>query len=244
MAITQFVYTDSVATNWAISLAGTGVKLKDNLCKYNLDRNSKSCKIVGCTEVIRINRSNGLCDKHQKHTNDLVLEVLEAGATTAFPIHGEIIEQLIEWAQSRNYRLEPFFEGLGFSILGNIPDVSTLDGMTPLSSSFNLLLSPLFNDHILNIVDRFFPSSNNASYQLLRTNKGSFPARILAIIFASLVFCEEANRGDRWFYRTVIKDETQTAFLGGAMPIAYFAARRFNWGVEMKDVIPKLFQRG
>src|SRR5690606_33251900 len=132
-------------------------------------------------------RTSGLCDMHLRHTNDLVLKVLFKGAVVDFPSHIEIIEKLIDWAQTRNYRLEPFFEGLGFSMLGNIPDVSTLDGNTPSSSLTNTSLPVLFKDHILDVLDSFFPPTNNASYQALITRNGTFPARILAIIFASLV---------------------------------------------------------
>ncbi len=242
MAIIPHIHQDLIATDWSISLSG-GLIPQLNPCKYNLQRLSRQCQIRGCSGTFRANRTSGLCDEHLKHTNDLVLAVIRLDVEINFPSHIEIIELLIDWAHSRNYRLEPFFEGLGFNILGNIPDVTTLDGVTPLSPIVNTSLPELFNDHVVKVVDQFFPTSNNASYQLLVTRSGvSFPARILAIIFASLVFCEEANRGDRWFYRTIVKDETKTKILGGAMPIAYFAARRFNWGVEMKGVLGTIFR--
>jgi hypothetical protein len=244
MAITTFTHTDAVASNWAIQISDTGIRLKLNPCIYNSRSTLTNCQIKGCTGSFVKRRKSGLCDVHKTHTSDLFLDVLHSGSVVSKPSHVEMIELLLDWAHSRNYRLEPFFESLSFNVLGNIPDVTTLDGMSPLSSRSNINLSipSLFNSHALKVVDQFFPENNNASYQLLITKaKLEIPARILATVFASLVFCEEANRGDRWFYRTIVGDETKTKILGGAMPLAYFAARRFNWGVEMKSVLPLIF---
>lgn len=243
----SYNYTDPIASAWSIKIEGNGIKRKLNPCKYPSPAPSRDCQIPHCKGTIRINSPSGLCSVHKTHTADLVLSVSHSGTLLVkVPTHAEMIEQLIDWAQTRNYKLEPFFESLSFNILGNIPDVSTLDGRTRLSSSSTTNLPLFYQKHVLNVINQFFPSSNNASYQVLKTKISTgvieeIPARVLALIFASLVFCEEANRGDRWFYRTIVKDESRASLLGGAMPIAYFAARQFNWGVEMKQVIKKLF---
>lgn len=252
MAITPYVFNDLIASNWTITIDGSGTKLKINPCKYQTIPKSRNCNILGCKGMVHASSKSGLCPTHKLHTADIVMIVNKSGSKLkALPSHSEIIDKLMDWAQPRNFKLEPFFERLSFNVLGNIPDSSTLDGMTPLSSAPHVPpMNTLIQTHVINLVDEFFPDNNNASYQVLITKVGKkslkqveeIPARILAIIFASLVFCEEANRGDRWFYRTIVKDETKTKFLGGAMPLVYFAARQFRWGVEMKDVIKVLFR--
>lgn len=147
-------------------------------------------------------------------------------------MHTEIVDKLIEWAKTRNYDLFPLFKDISFNILGNIPDVSTLAqetnhiGFTPPTLQ-NLL------DEVVILVDKHMPDYNNSSYQPLNTKQGNIPARVLALTFAGLILCEEANRGDRWFNRIIRNDESKTELLGGAMPIGYFAARMFPWGIEM-----------
>jgi hypothetical protein len=148
------------------------------------------------------------------------------------PLHLEIVDKLIEWAGTRNFNLTPLFQDISFNILGNIPDVSTLSGDTVHNGFAPPTLQNLVNDVIL-IVNNHLPDFNNSSYQPLSTKQGLIPARILALTFAGLVLCEEANRGDPWFSRIIRKEEFQTEMLGGAMPIGYFAARMFPWGIEI-----------
>ncbi|MCP9750452.1 hypothetical protein EGI32_05660 [Ferruginibacter sp. HRS2-29] len=169
------------------------------------------------------------------HDLHLSLSNSVGGGTTDVPMHQDIVDSLISWAKPRNFDLNPLFELMSFNALGNIPDVSTLAGDNLHVGYTPPMLQDLL-DEMIKVVDNFLPSTNNSSYQILTVgtgvNKRELSARILALTFAGLVLCEEANRGDRWFSRTILKDETKTTMLGGAMPIAYFAARTFNWGVE------------
>jgi hypothetical protein len=234
-------YTDG-HSGWSFTIIDKGVsgRPKFNPTKLNLRGLHKSCQYNECKAVIRSNRKSGLCDLHQSHAHDLLLKLRDpSNKQINIPSHIEIIDQLIKWAKTRNYDLTPLFSALSFAILGNIPDVSTLAGEIK-HSNFNPPSIQTLLDETILVVDRFFPESNNSSYQPLSTTKGSIPARILAMTFAGLILCEEANRGDRWFWRQICKDEAKTEFLGGAMPIAYYAAVSFPWGLEIGKASSRL----
>lgn len=158
------------------------------------------------------------------------------------PLHTEIVDKLIEWTKPRNYDLLPLFKDISFNILGNIPDVSTLAGETMHVGFTPPTLQNLL-DEVIIIVDKHMPDYNNSSYQPLLTRQGNIPARILALTFAGLILCEEANRGDRWFNRIIRKNESKTELLGGAMPIGYFAARMFPWGIEIGKAAQRFVPR-
>ncbi len=210
---------------------GTRFHLNNN--KLNYTKTSNACQFSACTTAIRRNRTSGLCDTHQIHQHSLFLELQNPQRNIVnAPLHLEIVDKLIEWAGTRNFNLTPLFKDISFNILGNIPDVSTLSGDTVHNGFTPPTLQSLVNDVIL-IVNNHLPDFNNSSYQPLSTKQGLIPARILALTFAGLVLCEEANRGDRWFSRIIRKEELQTEMLVGAMLIGYFAARMFPWGIEI-----------
>ncbi len=239
----KYKITDSYS-EWEISFSLTGDRPHKNPCKYNWDRHSNRCLIKGCKVVINRNRLSGLCDKHENHVADLFLEVAQHGKAHIKkpPSHSEIIEQLIEWSNTRNYQLAPFFEELAFNVLGNVPEVTTLANKSPLTSHVSTI-ERVVQSTVMKTVDKFFPTTNSSSYQILKTKVGDFPVRTLAAIFSGLVLCEEANRGDRWFCRIILKEESKTSQLGGAMPLVYFAARQFKWGVEMKSVLGSILRK-
>lgn len=234
-----------IKTNWSIQiqdllLAGRN---KFNPLKLNLERNDRNCKYQGCNNTFFRSRQSGLCDNHLNHQHDLFLDVFLNGAHVSSPTHAEIIDHLIKWAKSRNFELVDFFKDCSFSILGNIPDVSTLSAEI-LHASFTPKSLDDYLDICIRCVDRHFPIDNNSSYQLLTIKNNQFPARILAVILVGLLLCEEANRGDRWFWREIVKQEEKTQFLGGAMPIAYFASMSFPWGMEIGKAAPKFIPSG
>ncbi|MEZ0233091.1 MAG: hypothetical protein ACAH12_09650 [Methylophilaceae bacterium] len=238
-----FSYIDSGPQDWKVSLSSNGKRKHKNLSKYNLDRSSNKCRIVGCINTFKTRgRMTGVCDVHKKHTSDLILTVSHSASIESLPGHIEIIEKLLEWSKSTNSPIDRFIEKLIKSIIGNIPEISTLAGMTPLSLEVNIDLKSLFEKHVVKVVDEFFEPDNLVSYLPLTTKKGTFPARILALALASLMFCEEANRGDRWFYRHILKDESKTTKLGGAMTVAYYAARQFKWGMDMQKPLGSIFR--
>lgn len=221
--------------NWTITINDnrTTGRNHENKNKLNYLANNRNCRIVNCPNQIRINRTSGLCDSHKEHEHDLYLQLHNPNGTLIdAPVHKDIIDALIKWSSTRNFGLLPFFSNLSFNTLGNVPDVSTLAGKV---SHLGVVLPTLNNlyDSLIQVINNFFPETNNSSYQPLITSKGEIPAIVLAYTFAGLLICEEANRGDRWFCRVVRKDESKTTQLGAAMPIAYFATRIFPWGVEM-----------
>jgi hypothetical protein len=227
---------------WNLTISDNGLTGRNhiNRNKLNYLANYRTCKIIGCGNQFRINRSSGLCNNHENHEHDLYLEVQDPlGVAVNAPAHKDIIDALIEWSSSRNFNLLPLFSCISFNTLGNVPDVSTLSGKVVHAGIVVPTLDFVF-DALLLVVDNFFPTSNNSSHQPLKTAKGNIPAVVLAHIFIGLLVCEEANRGDRWFSRLVRKDESKTTQLGAAMPIAYFAARSFPWGVEMNNSARKL----
>lgn len=222
--------------NWRITINDNGSTGRNHINRNKLNhlKNDRTCKIVGCTNTFRINRTSGLCNAHESHEHDLYLELHDpAGTLINAPAHKDIIDALIEWSSTRNFGLLPFFSSLSFNTLGNVPDVSTLAGKVTHSG---IIVIPTVNsvyNSLIDVINNFFPVNNNSSYQTLTTPKGEIPAIVLAYTFAGLLICEEANRGDRWFCRMVRKEEPKTTQLGAAMPIAYFATRIFPWGVEM-----------
>ncbi|WP_058102848.1 hypothetical protein [Maribacter dokdonensis] len=204
-----------------------------NRNKLNHLANDRVCKIVGCNNDFRINRTSGFCDNHEFHEHDLYLELHDpAGTLVNAPAHKDIIDALIEWSSTRNFGLLPFFSSLSFNSLGNVPDVSTLAGKVVHPGITVPTIGSIY-DSLIEVINNYFPVNNNSSYQPLKTPRGEIPAIVLAYTFAGLLICEEANRGDRWFCRMVRKEEAKTTQLGAAMPIAYFATRIFPWGVEM-----------
>jgi hypothetical protein len=237
MAISPYSYSDPNVPTFKIDFASGGKRLQKNLNRYNFDQKNAAC--VMCGKKISRMRMTGRCDGHDKHTADIVLTVSNI---KGLPSHQEIIEQLIEWARNNSFPIDQFFHDLSFSILGNIPDVTILDGNTPFFSAPTMSMQSLLHAHVIPVVDKHFLPTNTGSYQTLPTKKGKIPARILALILAGLMFCEEANRGDRWFCRNVMKDESKTSQLGGAMPIIFFAASRFPWGVNMKAPLRRILR--
>ncbi|MEZ4805796.1 MAG: hypothetical protein R2852_10010 [Bacteroidia bacterium] len=233
-------------SNWQIKitdLTKRGTRFHANPNKLNYLKNSKLCNFGRCRNTIRSNRTSGLCDKHQIHQHSLFLELFDTtGNLVNAPLHIEIVDKLIEWAKPRNYDLISLFKDISFNILGNIPDVSSLAGETKHTGYTPPSLQNLLNEAII-IVDKHMPDYNNSSYQPLITKQGDIPARILALTFAGLILCEEANRGDRWFNRIIRKDESKTELLGGAMPIGYFAARMFPWGIEIGKAAQRFMPR-
>lgn len=219
--------------NWEITITDQGVLNKKNPNKLDYESLSKTCLFKGCKDTIRINRTSGLCNKHEYHQHDLLLELKNPnGKNQKVPAHQEIIDCLIEWATSRNFNLTRFFEKISFSIIGNVPDVTSLANEV----DYKGIIVPSLEDTFITsiaVAEDFFPKNNNSSYQTLTTRTGEIPIIVLAHIFIGLIVCEEANRGDRWHCRVVRGSEKKTTQLGGIMPIAYYAARTFNWGIEL-----------
>lgn len=219
--------------NWKIIISDNGALNKTNPNKIDYQGISRLCLFKGCDDPINIRRTSGLCDKHQYHQHDLLLSLIDPnGIAQNVPAHQDIIECLINWAKPRNYNLSAFFEKISFSILGNIPDVTSLANEVSYDNVDIPNLGDIFNISI-SVAEKFFPIDNNSSYQPLSTRSGDIPIVVLAHIFIGLIVCEEANRGDRWHCRIIRNDETKTSQLGGVMPIAYYATRSFNWGIEM-----------
>ncbi|CAL2084916.1 hypothetical protein [Tenacibaculum sp. 190524A05c] len=223
--------------NWKITINDNGTSGRNHINpnKLNYLANDRTCKIVGCKNQFRINRTSGFCDNHELHEHDLYLELHSPeGTLINAPAHKDIIDALIKWSSTRNFGLLPFFSSLSFNTLGNVPDVSTLAGKVIHSDIIIPTIGSIY-DSLIEVINNYFPLNNNSSYQPLKTAKGEIPAIVLAYTFAGLLICEEANRGDRWFCRMIRKDEAKTTQLGAAMSIAYFATRIFPWGVEMNN---------
>ena len=235
-----------IKTNWKVTITDKGStgRIHSNPCKLNYTQTFNRCQYSGCNNPIRRQRTSGLCDTHINHQHSLFLELHDSsGSRVNAPLHIEIVDKLIDWAKPRNYDLVPLFTDLSFNILGNIPDVSTLAGDV-IHQNYSPPSFQTFVNEINLVVDKHLPDYNNSSYQILETKKKEkIPARILALTFAGLILVEEANRGDRWFCRTIRKDEQQTELLGGAMPIGYFAARAFPWGIEIGKAAGRFIQR-
>ena len=74
--------------NLTISDNGLGGRNHINRNKLNYLTNDRTCKIVGCGNQFRINRSSGLCNNHVSHEHDLYLEVQNPlGAAVNAPAH-------------------------------------------------------------------------------------------------------------------------------------------------------------
>lgn len=235
--IADYILTDS---GWELKIVAqrNSGRLQLNKCKYDYKKQSRVCMIEGCTNSINITRTSGLCDEHSSHMTDLFLTIKAPGSDESEkpPAHFEIIDQLIAWAKPRNYFLNNFFSDMSYYIQGNIPDVTTLDGDVIHDGFIVPSLKDLFNP-LIQVVDNHFPSSNNSSYQLLQTRKYKIPARFLALTFAGLLLCEEANRGNRWFCRIIMQDESKTTEKGAGMPLMYYAAKSFEWKVDMYNTL-------
>lgn len=239
----SYVETKSKWTIKIEDLLVTG-RNKDNYLKLNRKSNLTVCQFSGCTASFLRTRQSGLCDNHAKHQHDLYLTLFDSHSIpVTSPRHDVIINHLIEWAKSRNFDLLPFFKDCSFTILGNIPDVSTLSGDIVHNNFTPKSLDDYF-DICVECVDRHFPEDNNSSYQYITIKGNNFHARLLALTFVGLLLCEEANRGDRWFWREIAQDEKKTNYLGAAMPLAYFASMNFPWGMEIGKAAPKFIPSG
>ncbi|WP_316783913.1 hypothetical protein [Pedobacter frigiditerrae] len=237
-------YFDS-NSDWLISIKDLEIngRNKKNPLKLNLDINSNQCKYLGCPNIFLRTRTSGLCNDHHNHQHDIFLDVYNFNAHISSPTHAQIINNLIDWSKSRNFDLINFFKDCSFTILGNVPDISTISKEINHTGFVSKNLSA-YLDICIECVNRHFPSDNNSSYQKIKIKNIEYPARVLAIIFVGLLLCEESNRGDRWFWREIIKDESRTTLLGGAMPIAYFASMNFPWGMEIGKAAPKFIPSG
>lgn len=238
-------YRDEI-NKWQIIIMDNldSTKLKENPSKLNWRQDNNSCRYIRCQNSIRRTRMSGLCDKHSLHQHDLLLQVKNENENfESIPTHIEIINNLIDWSKTRNFNLHSFFTDCSFSLLGNIPDTSTLS-LEITHEVIEIESMSFYFEICKHIVERHFPENNTSSHQLIKIKGTNYPARILAMIMVGLIFCEEANRGDRWFWRVIVKNEGKTQFLGGAMPIAYYAAISFPWGMEIGRAAPKFIPQG
>jgi hypothetical protein len=228
---------------WSITIEDNGIRHQKNPNKLNFKRFSSACMFKGCGKVIRKNRTSGLCDAHESHQSDLLLILMNpSGSKVRVPQHTYIIDVLDDWSRSRNYALRSFFEELSFQVLGNVPDVSSMSGDVIHTG----MTMPTLNDIFLELnplIERYFPTKNTSSHQILYAKSIEIPAIVLIHAFIGLLVCEEANRGDRWFCRNIMHDERKTTQLGAAMPIAYYAAKSFSWGVELGKASDRLVVR-
>ena len=238
---------------YQVTIDGYIIKLSDNINstrfqenpnKYNFNQSNTVCFIDGCPNTYMRTRTSGLCNFHRNHCHDLLLEVFDSnGYAHSVPAHKDIIDSLMNWAITRNFSLDSFFSKLSFNILGNIPDVTSLSGDIFYQRQITM---PTLNDifsSLLPIIHEFFPPNNSSSYQKLNTNGKNISAITLAYIIVGLLICEETNRGDRWFFRNIIGDESRTKILGAAMPLAYYATKTFQWGVEMPKRVSRNLTR-
>lgn len=237
------IATHSISIDgWEIRIRdnGTAGRNKENPNKLNYLKDDRVCKVVGCSNTIRINRTSGLCSTHEMHQNDLYLELLDSSGTViTVPRHNDIVDYLTTWSSTRNFSLKSFFAELSFNILGNIPDVSSMDRRTVHIGVHIPTLTDIW-DNILPIIHKYFSTTNTSSFQKLSTSQGDISAIVLAYTFVGLLVCEEANRGDRWFCRNVRDNESTTRQYGAAMPFIYYAIKSFPWGVEMpKQILSK-----
>ena len=226
---------ERLVDGWRITISDNGIlgRNKENPNKLNYQQSTRTCMYQNCNNTIRINRTSGLCDEHKKHQHDLLLKLENPnGAIVSVPSHQDIIDALMTWSLTRNFSLNTFFSNLSFNILGNIPDVSTLAGEVVHPRIELRTLEEIYTS-LSPIIHTYFPEDNTSSYQNLSTSRTDISAIVLANVFVGLLICEESNRGDRWFCRNVMRNESKTSQLGAAMPIAYYAAKSFPWGVEM-----------
>lgn len=225
---------------WCIRISDKTPSTRDhkNPNKYNLETDNRICNYTNCENTFNIRRTSGLCDEHENHLHDLFLELNNSsGERITAPRHKDIIDALILWSSTRNFSLDGFFSELSFNILGNIPDVTSLAGDIIHESYADMpTLVEIYNP-LTFIVQRYFPDDNSSSYQVLETKTGNMSAILLANIFVGLLICEESNRGDRWFYRNIVKNESKTEQLGAVMPLSYYAAKSFSWGVEVNKKV-------
>lgn len=229
--------------HWNITIDGSGNRFKPNKSRYNLDQQSQTCSVLNCgVQYASRLRTSGLCDNHQNHTVDLLLTLTDpSGAQVTVPTHLDIIDLLIRWTETRNYDLKPFFQQVSFSILGGIADATSLTGDITHRAGITVDSVDVVFDRLIEIANFYFPENHTSSYQTLESNNGTeFPAIVLVYTILGLLICEEANRGDRWFWRVVMGDERKTTMLGAAMPIAYYASRSFPWGVEIGKASSRL----
>lgn len=236
---TQSLWTIKVVEN--LSAKRT---LHENWNILNENRTSKICLFKGCSTILHSSNKRGLCQIHKIHQHTLVTELI-SNNVNFLPVHLDIVDYLIEWSSrsKRAINLQYIFIDIANNILGNIPDVTTLAGETTHNGISIPTLKSLINNISL-LVDKHLPDSDSASYELVSTDKGQIPAKTLLLTFSCLMLCEEANRGDRWFNKVVRKNESLTQMLGGAMPIGYYAAKSFPWGIIMsKSSVRKFVPR-
>lgn len=227
--------------DWKIRIKGNGTRNQANRNKYNFEKLDGSCRIAGCSNTFRRNRTSGLCDSHSDHTHDLILTLFNPDdVLISVPTHQAIIDLIIKWTETRNYDLKPFFAQVSFTILGGIADVTSLGGDIQHGADVQIdTIDDVFN-RLIEVTERHFPAEHTSSHQTLENRGTEFPAIVLIYTILGLLICEESNRGDRWFSRVVMKDEGKTSMLGAAMPIAYFASRSFPWGVELGKAAGKM----
>lgn len=219
--------------DWDIKISDSGGLNKKKPNKLDFNKLTRECLFIGCNEVIRINRTSGLCNLHEFHQHDLLLEVSQDTGTVLFkPVHKEVIDSMMAWAKPLGYNLTPFFEKISTTIPGNVPDVTSLANDVYYPDH----VIPHFKDvYLKSIKDLtlYFPNDESSLNQNVNFHSDIVSITTLSHILIGLIICEEANRGDRWHCKHIRNDEGLTTKLGGIMPIAYYATKSFNWGIEM-----------
>ena len=213
--------------------------------KYNWNQNSRQCHIAGCDNTFNRTRKSGLCNTHVLHTADLLLEVRKTGTDFGNPpAHFDILDKLLEWATTRHIHLETYVNRIAIKILGNIPDITILDGQHKNHLPTPLSIQDLVNTCVMPEIEALFSQSEQSWSSQTYTIRGTaYPVRILFIIFAGLMLCEESNRGDRWLYKHVLNMEDKVSQLGGAMPLTYLASRRYDWPITIgPNLLRKAFK--
>jgi hypothetical protein len=224
-----------------VFFSNQGNKIHEHpVLKLNDKRAKIKCAIPGCN--IETKRMDGICTEHAKnkelvkkyakhHNADWFSALLKENqdntfATDHIPRHLDIIDWLIDWAnkdKKKMERLDMFILNLANDISKGVPDASLLQNA--LVSNQDKVSSYLktYQEY----VNLTFPKDDFGN-QVINLNFKSetitVPVRVIAILLATALFCEEVNRGDSFYRKETNRGESKRA--GGLMPIPYYLLLR------------------
>lgn len=228
--------------NWILELEDLGTAGRNHLNpnRYNNDKSDYKCRVNGCSEDSHWLSLKGLCKDHKSHQHDLVLSLKQNSTTTDYkPTHVQIINSIFNWSSITGISVLELFESFSQSIIGEVQDVSIISGNVVIDSVTPQDLHELLNQRF-DEIDEFLMERDIDESVEAECFGESIPITILFYTICALIVCEETNRGDRWFARYVLEDESLVRLLGGMMPLTYVASICFNWGFSVNN---SLFNR-
>lgn len=234
---------------YIVEFSNGGGLPKENPTPVNHSGIVIKCRHPECERTTR--SMFGLCPIHStikiSHVCDWIGRIIPPGlsreqcSTDALP-HFKITETLVKWMRedfpTRSKIMDGFIDDVLESIAMKIPDATTLQSnIDGVYRSKGIISSDDIVELTKQLVEKHFPKDGYGNIRLdgdtymkngeIRSLK-DVPLRIMVASLVLAFACEEANRGDAWFYSFHSLNLNQSRRASVYMSVVYYLLRRYT----------------